>query len=122
MKSAAPSPIRAEPSSRAQPSPSRNIDTGETKDFITNKDGIYDTVSTPAGNYNVTVTAKGFKKFVRGPITLQVDVITEDAALEVGAISETVTVEANGVPLLETETGYQGTIFEKQTIGRICRR
>ncbi|MGA7188783.1 MAG: carboxypeptidase-like regulatory domain-containing protein, partial [Candidatus Acidiferrales bacterium] len=68
-----------------------NIDTGESKDFITNKDGIYDTVSTPAGNYNVTVIAKGFKKFVRGPITLQIDVITEDAALEVGTISETVT-------------------------------
>jgi hypothetical protein len=93
-----------------------NIDTGETKDFVTNKDGIYDTVSTPAGNYNVTVTAKGFKKFVRGPITLQIDVISEDAALEVGTVSETVTVEGSGVPLLETETGYQGTIFEKQTI------
>ncbi|MGC1999522.1 MAG: carboxypeptidase-like regulatory domain-containing protein, partial [Candidatus Acidiferrales bacterium] len=70
-----------------------NTDTGETKDFTTNKDGIYDTVSTPPGNYSITVTAKGFKKFVRGPFTLNVDVITEDAALEVGAISETVTVE-----------------------------
>ncbi len=96
-----------------------NIDTGETKDFTTNKDGIYDTVSTPAGNYNITVTAKGFKKFVRGPFTLNVDVITEDAALEVGTISETVTVEANGVPLLETETGYQGKIFEKDTIQKL---
>ena len=28
-----------------------NVDTGETKDFVTNADGIYDTVSTPAGNY-----------------------------------------------------------------------
>jgi hypothetical protein len=96
-----------------------NIDTGETKDFITNQDGIYDTVSTPAGNYNITFTAKGFKKLVRGPFTLNVDVITENASLEVGAISETVTVEANGVPLLETETGYQGKIFEKQTIEKL---
>ena len=39
-----------------------NIDTGETKDFVTNQDGIYDTVSTPAGNYSITFTAKGFKK------------------------------------------------------------
>ena len=93
-----------------------NIDTGETKDFLTNQDGIYDTVSTPAGNYNVVFTAKGFKKLVRGPFTLNVDVITENASLEVGAISETVTVTESGVPLLETETGYQGKIFEKQTI------
>ncbi|MFY9804540.1 MAG: TonB-dependent receptor [Candidatus Acidiferrales bacterium] len=94
-----------------------NIDTGETKDFVTNQDGIYDTVSTPAGNYNITFTAKGFKKLVRGPFTLNVDVITENAALEIGAISETVTVTESGVPLLDTETGHMGTVLEKQTIG-----
>ena len=27
-----------------------NVDTGVTKEFLTNQDGIYDTVSTPAGN------------------------------------------------------------------------
>ena len=27
-----------------------NIDTGETKTFVTNEVGIYDTVSTPTGN------------------------------------------------------------------------
>ena len=73
-----------------------NINTGETKDFVTNQDGIYDTVSTPAGNYRISFTAKGFKKLVRGPIPLQVDVITEDANLEVGSITETVTVTAEG--------------------------
>src|ERR1019366_919310 len=39
-----------------------NIDTGESKDFVTNGDGIYDTVSPPAGNYNISFTAPGFKK------------------------------------------------------------
>src|ERR1700740_887780 len=73
-----------------------NIDTGETKDFVTNKDGIYDTVSTPAGNYRISFTAKGFKKLVRGPIPIQVDVISENATMEVGAVNETVTVEAGG--------------------------
>src|SRR5271170_3060750 len=96
-----------------------NLDTGETKDFLTNQDGIYDTVSTPAGNYNISFTAKGFKKLVRGPITLQVDVITEDAALEVGAVTETVTVSAEGVPLLETETSHLGTVLEAKTVGEL---
>jgi hypothetical protein len=96
-----------------------NRDTGETKDFVTNKDGIYDTVSTPAGNYTISFTAKGFKKLVRGPIPLQVDVITEDAALEVGSITETVTVEAEGAPLVETETGQQGSIMEFKTISEL---
>ena len=93
-----------------------NVDTGETKDFVSNKDGLYDTVSTPAGNYTISFTAKGFKKLVRGPIVLQVDVITEDASMEVGAITETVTVEAGGAPLVETETGQQGYIMTAKTM------
>src|ERR1700751_3758765 len=96
-----------------------NIDTGETKTFVTNEVGIYDTVSTPTGNYNISFTAPGFKKLVRGPIALQVNVITEDASLEVGAVTETVTVEAEGAPLLETETAHLGAIMESKTIGEL---
>jgi hypothetical protein len=96
-----------------------NIDTGETKTFTTNQDGIYDTVSTPAGNYNITVTAKGFKRTVIGPVTLQVDVITENAALDIGAVSETIEVEAGGVPLLETETSHLGTVLETKTVEQL---
>jgi hypothetical protein len=96
-----------------------NIDTGETKTFLTNQDGIYDTVSTPAGNYNISFTVKGFKKLVRGPIPLQVDVITENASLEVGSVTETITVEAGGAPLVETETGQQGSIMEFKTMAEL---
>ena len=93
-----------------------NIDTGEKKDFVTNQDGIYDTVSTPAGNYSISFAAQGFKKLVRGPITLQIDVISEDAALQVGNITETVEVSGGGVPLLETETTNLGAVLEAKTI------
>ena len=93
-----------------------NLDTGETKVFTTNDAGIYDTVSTPTGTYNISFTAQGFKKLVRGPFVLQVDTITEDASLEVGAVTETVTVEAEGAPLLETETAHLGSIMEAKTI------
>src|SRR5207245_6402503 len=96
-----------------------NIDTEETKTFVTNEVGIYDTVSTPTGNYNISFAASGFKKLVRGPIALQVNVITEDAGLEVGAVTETVTVEAEGAPLLETETAHLGSIMESKTIGEL---
>src|SRR6201998_4243017 len=65
-----------------------NIDTGETKDFVTNKDGIYDTVSTRPGNYNLTFSKQGFKKSTFGPVVLQVSVITVDATLQVGTLSE----------------------------------
>jgi hypothetical protein len=94
-----------------------NVDTGVTAVYTTNADGLYDTVSTQTGNYNIAFTAQGFKKLVRGPFTLQIDVITEDGQLEVGTQAEVVTVEAEGVPLLETENGHLGTIFEAKTIG-----
>jgi hypothetical protein len=97
----------------------KNIDTGESKDFVTNQDGIYDTVSTPAGNYTISFTAKGFKKLVRGPVTLQVDVITQNASLEVGSVSETVEVSAEGAPLVETETGQRGHIMDFKTISEL---
>jgi hypothetical protein len=96
-----------------------NIDTGESKDFITNDKGIYDTVSTRPGNYNLTFTKAGFKKVTHGPVVLQVSVITVDASLDVGAITEVVHVEGTGAPLLQTESGQQGTILEEKTINEL---
>jgi hypothetical protein len=96
-----------------------NIDTGESKDFITNASGIYDTVSTRPGNYNLTFKKEGFKEVTRGPIAVEVSIITEDATLQIGQVSEVMHIEGNGAPLLETETAEQGTIFEAKTINEL---
>src|SRR5271168_1741740 len=96
-----------------------NDDTGETKEFVTNESGIYDTVSTRPGNYKLVFSKAGFKKSTYGPIVVQVSIITVDAILQVGQMTEVVHIEANGAPLLETETGQQGSIFEAKTIGEL---
>src|ERR1700737_2569075 len=96
-----------------------NIDTGEVKEFITNENGIYDTVSTRPGNYNLTFTKTGFKKVTRGPVVLQVSIITVDASLAVGEITDVVHVEDTGAPLLDTESGQQGTILDEKTINAL---
>jgi Carboxypeptidase regulatory-like domain len=88
-----------------------NTATGVTKDFITNDVGIYDTVSTPPGTYTITFTKSGFKETKLGPIDLRVAVITENAALQVGAVTQEVTVTTGGAPLLQTESGQQGEIM-----------
>ena len=94
-----------------------NVDTGEVQHFTTNDSGIYDTASTRAGNYNITFTKQGFKQLTRGPFKLEVSIITEDATLSVGQVQEIVTVEDTGeAPLLQTESGQQGTIMEGKTI------
>jgi Carboxypeptidase regulatory-like domain len=97
-----------------------NLDTGEIKSFVTNESGIYDTVSTRPGNYRLTFSKAGFKKSTYGPIVLQVSVITVDATLQVGTLSEEVTVvEASEAPLLQTESGEQGTILEGKTMNEL---
>jgi hypothetical protein len=96
-----------------------NIDTGETREYTTNENGIYDTVSIRPGNYDLTFSKAGFKQVTRGPVTLQVSVIAVDAVLEVGAVSEVIHVEDAGAPLLQTETAQQGTILEGKTMGEL---
>ena len=59
----------------------------------------------PAGTYELTATASGFKNFVRTNITIQVaQVLRLDVPLEIGSASESVTVTAE-VSLLKTESG-----------------
>jgi Carboxypeptidase regulatory-like domain len=96
-----------------------NLDTGETYAFVSNGDGVYDTVSTPAGRYSITFSKEGFKKLERSPIVLQVAVITENATLEVGTVQEEVRVTAGGAPLLETETGDERAVLEDKAISQL---
>ena len=92
-----------------------NLDTGATKDLVTNGDGLYDTASILPGNYRVTFTKEGFGKLVRGPITLQVGIVTVNGVLKVGKMAETVEVTAD-IPLLKTESAEQSTTLDSQTM------
>ena len=96
-----------------------NTETGEVKTFTTNSQGLYDTVSTPAGNYSISFAANGFKRLVREHLVLDVAVITQNASLEVGQATETVNVTAEGAPLLETETSQQGAVLEADTVDKL---
>jgi hypothetical protein len=67
--------------------------------------GNYTLANLPAGTYVLTVEAAGFKKFERPGLVVQVsETIRVDAILQVGASTETVTVNAEA-PLLKTESG-----------------
>jgi hypothetical protein len=67
--------------------------------------GNYIVANLPVGDYSLSVTAPGFKKFVREGLTVQVAVDTRvDVNLQVGQATETVTV-TEAAPLLKTESG-----------------
>src|SRR5215469_16505749 len=83
----------------------RNAGTGLLYPSATTSTGNYTIAELPVGTYDVSATVPGFKKYVRQGITVEVaQVLRIDITLEVGAATESVTVQADA-PLLRTETG-----------------
>src|SRR5689334_9734009 len=77
----------------------KNSETGAVSNGGTSNTGNY-VVSVPAGKYELSVTATGFKKFVRSNMTVETASNTRlDVTLQVGAVSDTVTV-TDVVPLM----------------------
>jgi Carboxypeptidase regulatory-like domain len=83
----------------------KNVATGAIYPTASSGTGNYTISQLPAGDYELTVTVMGFKKFVRTGLTVEVaGTIRVDARLEIGAANESVTV-TEAAPLLKTEGG-----------------
>jgi hypothetical protein len=83
----------------------KNTDTGVSYDGATSTTGNYTISQLPAGRYEISLTAPGFKKYTRSGLTVEVaQVLRIDVPLEVGASTESVTITA-AATLLNTETG-----------------
>ena len=82
---------------------------------VSSETGTYRILNLPVGTYVLTATAPGFQTHVRRNILVQVNQTTVvDVGLQVGAVSETVTVEASAVPLIQTESSDVGMVIESQ--------
>jgi hypothetical protein len=93
-----------------------NTDTNFEFTAQTNSEGLFRVQSLQPGPYRVEFQAAGFKRLVRENITLRTgDTLPVDAALDVGALAESVTVTALA-PLLETETSATGTVQEGKVL------
>ena len=95
-----------------------NKNTGVSKDFTTNQDGLYDTSSVVTGLYELTFSKSGFQKLIRSGITVTVANLTVNAQLTVGAVTEQVIVETD-IPLLSTENAEQSTTLEAATLSQL---
>ncbi len=95
-----------------------NVDTGVAKDYVTNRDGVFDTSSIVTGQYQITFTKTGFNRLVRGPVTVQVGFTGVNAQLKIGSTAQQVVVTDN-VPLLQTETGEQSTTLEAKSMAQL---
>src|SRR4051812_43579816 len=97
----------------------RNTDTGETRSVITNDGGVYRAPLLPLGAYRVTAELPGFKKHDQTGISLSAgQVAVVDVKLEVGAVTETVSVTVNAqvVDFGKIEQGRTLTSAEIKTL------
>jgi hypothetical protein len=93
----------------------RNTATNASRTVTTGSDGHYKVSSLVPGNYEVKVTAKGFKASVATDVNIQVGRTTPlDASLQPGGASETVTVTGGGEAQIDrtdnTVSGVVGTV------------
>ncbi|MCI0718418.1 MAG: TonB-dependent receptor [Acidobacteria bacterium] len=80
----------------------------------TNDDGFYRIPNLPPGEYRVIVQKDGFASIAKPGVELHVqDTITLNFAMQVGSVTQTVTVEA-GAPLLNTESAAVSTVVNRQ--------
>ncbi len=95
----------------------RNTETGIESKTKSNSEGLYTFPRLAPGKYLMTVEKNGFKKqeFQGVQVNLGQD-STLDAALQAGQITETVTVTAGGVELLQKEQVQVSNTFESRKV------
>jgi Carboxypeptidase regulatory-like domain len=93
----------------------RSLDKGGSNQTTTNAQGVYQFELTDPGNYEVVVTAAGFKQFAGKVGVNNGQVSTVNVKLEVGAAGTTVEVSA-AAPLLDTEAAEMSTSFDRNLV------
>lgn len=85
----------------------KNVETGVVYSGATTAAGNYTIPNLPVGTYEVTAMVSGFKTYTHTNLAVAAaQTIREDIPLQVGAASESITVEAQA-SLLQTESGDQ---------------
>jgi hypothetical protein len=96
-----------------------NTKTGETFAGITTANGLYTIPLIKPGEYELTAEAQGFKQYRQTGIGLETGSSARiDVALELGAVAESVTVEAS-TPLLNTDSSSNGAVVRNSTIANM---
>ena len=91
-------------------------DTGFSRTVVTDDGGNWVMPNLPTGPYRLEVSLQGFRTYAQTGITLQVDARpTINAALAVGNIEETVSVEA-AAPIVDVRSAGISAVVEQERI------
>ena len=99
-----------------------NVETNFTRTGTTDAAGQYSIRFLPTGNYRVELSPAGFKKFVQTGVVLDINRNARiDPVLEVGALTESISVTADA-PLVNTSDASIGrTVTEVQVLPLVNR-
>ncbi|MBM3737441.1 MAG: TonB-dependent receptor [Acidobacteria bacterium] len=93
-----------------------NTDTNTNARLRTNETGYYEAALLLTGNYRLTVEMDGFKRTQRTGVYLPIrSRVQVDIALELGALTESVSVTAEA-PLLETDSVSSGRVMANREL------
>jgi hypothetical protein len=93
---------------------------GLSRVTTSNDAGDFLAAALPAGTYDLTVTAPGFKAFqAKGIVVRVAEKARVDVALQVGQISETITVEGTTVAQVETESSDVAGVVTGKEINQL---
>ena len=91
-------------------------ETNLARTAVTNETGAYSFTNVQAGTYDVKVTLQGFKESLKTGVPVTVNTVSRvDAALEIGQLSETVTVQSES-QLLQTDKADTHTEIRSDAI------
>jgi hypothetical protein len=94
-----------------------NLQTGVQTTAESNPSGNYRFQSVPVGSYSLSASAEGFSRKLMDRFTLAVNqTATIDFVLEVGAVTETVSVVASGVQVQSASAELGQVIEQKQVV------
>jgi hypothetical protein len=89
----------------------KNLGTGVVREVVSNSDGFYSAPNLLPGNYEVTITDKGFQKFIQRDVTLTVGSTQSlNVTLKVGSVNESVVVTAAPPSIQTTSSTISATV------------
>lgn len=95
----------------------RNVETGVARETFTSETGTYVFPALPPGDYDISVELTGFKRAVAEKVKLDIAAVhVQNFTLEIGQLTDTVTVTAAGVAPIATTTSDIADTVQGQTI------
>src|SRR5262249_26811128 len=96
-----------------------NVKNNLARETTSRGDGSYSFVNVLPGEYNVRVVLGGFKEFQRTAVPVSANTVARlEVALQVGAVSEVITVEGTGA-LLQTDKGDLHAELKSQELSNL---